>query len=127
VKLVGLKLKNFRCYQEEIYVQLDNLSCVIGKNDIGKSSILEALNSFFNESIDKEDLSTDTPENTIETTCYFDDLPSSLVLDSSIETSPQNECLLNKDGLLEIKKHIHLGDLFQSQFLLLPITQHMKN
>jgi len=46
MKLIGLSIKNFRCYQEEIEVSLDNLITFVGKNDIGKSSVLEALEIF---------------------------------------------------------------------------------
>ncbi|QQT61902.1 AAA family ATPase [Sphingobacterium multivorum] len=57
MKLVSLTLKNFRTYKSKTEIKLDRLTCIIGKNDIGKSTILEALNCFFNEDIEKTDLS----------------------------------------------------------------------
>jgi predicted ATP-dependent endonuclease of OLD family len=53
MRLIELRLKNFRCYKEEIKIKIDDLTCIIGKNDIGKSTILEALDCFFNTSIIK--------------------------------------------------------------------------
>lgn len=127
MKLVGVKLRNFRCYKEEISIQADNLLCVIGINDVGKSSVLEALNAFFNDEIDKGDLSTNADDKTIEITCYFDEIPDSIVLDSSIETSPKTEHLLNKDGYLQVKKVYSVGKtLSKSVFLIAHHPTHTK-
>ena len=49
MKLVGLQLENFRGYSEFTTVDLSDLTCLVGRNDIGKSTILEALDFFFNE------------------------------------------------------------------------------
>lgn len=46
MKLTKLKIKNFRGYKEEIAIDFDNLTAFVGKNDIGKSTILEALDIF---------------------------------------------------------------------------------
>ena len=43
MKLKTLYLSNFRCYKNYVEVNFDNLTTFIGKNDIGKSTILEAL------------------------------------------------------------------------------------
>lgn len=51
MKLKQLKLKNFRVYKEENYVEFENLTAFVGKNDVGKSTILEALEIFFNNKI----------------------------------------------------------------------------
>ncbi len=109
MRLVELRLKNFRCYKDENRISIDNLTCIIGKNDVGKSTILEGLDGFFNDNIDKGDLNTDSEDSTIEITCVFDEIPKFLVLDSSVETSPIEENLLNQDGKLEIKKTFKVG------------------
>jgi len=104
MRLVKLKLKNFRCYQEEIGILFDDLTTIIGKNDVGKSAILEALNAFFNDIVDKSDLSTPSEDDFIELTCYFEGIGDEVVLDTSVATSPEEEGVLNADGQLEIKK-----------------------
>jgi putative ATP-dependent endonuclease of OLD family len=109
MRLIELRLKNFRCYKEEVKIKINDLTCIIGKNDIGKSTILEALDCFFNENIDKGDLSTNCDNTTIEITCLFDEVPKKIILDSSVETSPEEENILNLQGNLEIKKTFNVG------------------
>lgn len=109
MKLKQLKLKNFRGYKEEILIEFGNLTAFVGKNDVGKSTILEALEIFFNNKTiqcEREDLSVnheDEDEN-IEISCVFSDIEIPIILDSNFETNLKDEYLLNKDGFLEIKK-----------------------
>ncbi|NRG47756.1 AAA family ATPase, partial [Bacillus sp. CRN 9] len=59
MKLEKVILENFRSYEERISVDINDLTSFIGKNDIGKSTILEALEIFFNNTvvkIEQEDL-----------------------------------------------------------------------
>lgn len=109
MRLVELKLKNFRCYKDKISFGIKDLTCIIGKNDVGKSTILEALDCFFNGTIDKGDLSADAEENIIELTCVFEDLPCEIILDSSVKTNPSDEKILNSKGQLEITKKFKIG------------------
>lgn len=46
MKLVSVTLKNFRSYKEPIEIKVQELTCLIGKNDVGKSTVLEALDVF---------------------------------------------------------------------------------
>lgn len=46
MRLTTLKLKNFRGYRGETVVGFDDLTAFVGKNDVGKSTILEALDIF---------------------------------------------------------------------------------
>ena len=111
MKLKTLKIKNFRSYKNEVEIDLCNLTAFVGKNDIGKSTILETLNIFFNGSktikmeesdINKQaKLSGDT--ETYISVC-FEDLPSKIIIDSTNETTLQSEYLLNKKNQFEIKK-----------------------
>lgn len=112
MKLIGVKLKNFRGYNNEIIINLDDLTVFVGKNDIGKSTILEALDIFFNDGktcgkLDSNDSSVFSENNDVMITAVFDDLPEQIVLDASNITSLHNEYLLNADGFLEIKKVYH--------------------
>ena len=49
MKIVSMKIKNFRGYGEEVEIKFDDLTVFVGKNDVGKSTILEALDIFFND------------------------------------------------------------------------------
>ena len=49
MKIKSLKIKNFRGYKGEVLIDFDDFTAFVGKNDIGKSSVLEALDIFFND------------------------------------------------------------------------------
>ena len=46
MKLKRLYLRNFRSYKDWVSVDFENITTFIGKNDAGKSTILEALEIF---------------------------------------------------------------------------------
>lgn len=121
MRLIELKLKNFRCYKELTSIRINDLTCILGKNDVGKSSILEALDGFFNDNVDKGDLNTDLQSGTIEISCVFDEIPKKLVLDSSVETSPIEENILNINGHLEIKKLFKIGNTISKSTVLVAL------
>lgn len=107
MKLESVKLKNFRGYGQETLIPLSNLTAFIGRNDAGKSTVLEALEIFFNNAVvkcEREDLSVHAGGNKIEITCVFSDLPDELVLDAAHPTTLADEYLLNLNNKLEIKK-----------------------
>ncbi|MFV9692139.1 MAG: AAA family ATPase, partial [Desulfobacteria bacterium] len=41
MKLISVEIENLRCYQGPVKTRIDGLTTFIGKNDIGKSTILE--------------------------------------------------------------------------------------
>ncbi len=52
--IVASILKNYKCYNEEIFISFvsqkpTNMNVIIGNNGVGKSAILEAMDSFFND------------------------------------------------------------------------------
>lgn len=109
MKLEKLTIKNYRCYRDETIFKVDDLNCLIGKNDAGKSTIIEALDAFFNDNIDIGDLSTNSEGAEIEITCEFSGIPNTLILDTSIETDPEEEGILNEAGNLEIVRVFKVG------------------
>lgn len=105
MKLYSLRIKNFRGFSGEAVISFNDLTVLIGKNDSGKSTILDALDAFFNENIEKEDFCVYSSENeNIVISCTFSDLPDELIIDSSYKTQLCNEFLTREDGLLEIVK-----------------------
>ncbi|ASA96118.1 ATP-binding protein [Anoxybacillus sp. FSL W8-0382] len=112
MKLHSLYLKNFRGYREEMIDFSEGMNVIIGKNDIGKSTIMEALEIFFNGEnkdalvkLEVEDCNVNSTEKVIEIgACFTFEEEEITVIDSSNPTSLKDEYLLNKDGLLEIKK-----------------------
>lgn len=117
MKLVALKLTNFRGYQNETCINFGNLTAFVGKNDVGKSTILEALDIFFNDGkgvvkIDKGDVNVVEERNgnqEIVISICFADLPKSIIIDSTNETTLKDEYMLNRDDQLEIVKKYKNG------------------
>ncbi len=116
MKIIQVKIKNFRGYTNEVVVDFEDLTAFVGKNDIGKSTILEALDIFFNGGvikIDKNDINKECAKNgddEIQISVVFDNYPRELVLDTSNLTSLEEEYLLNKNDRLEIiKKYPNAG------------------
>jgi putative ATP-dependent endonuclease of OLD family len=121
MRLKSIKLRNFRGYQNETRISFEDLTAFVGKNDAGKSSILEALEIFFNNKvvrIEKDDLNVDAlaaGQSKIEISCIFNQLPSELIIDAANPTSLQAEYLVNSDGDLEIKKTFSCGSKTPSE------------
>jgi len=104
MKLKKLIIENFRGYQEPTEISFDDLNVIVGRNDIGKSTILESLDIFFNESKFENDINVRAKKKEAKIGIVFSDFNDRIVLDSTFETSLSAENLLNKDGLLEIHK-----------------------
>lgn len=105
MKISKIYLENFRGYQNKTIINFDNLTTLIGRNDAGKSTILEALEIFFNgKKIEKSDICLHGDSETAIIGVVFKDYPQNIILDSTVTTSLHDEYLLNKDGELEILK-----------------------
>jgi putative ATP-dependent endonuclease of OLD family len=101
--LAKLKLKNFRCYQRPTEIEFDDLTAIVGRNDVGKSTILEALDIFLaDRAIEQADASIDGDKENVEITCEFDDFPETIVIDTTHKTTLAAEYLLNERQRLEI-------------------------
>ncbi len=107
MRLREVILRQFRPYVSEIRIPIDDFTTFVGKNDIGKSCVLEALEIFFNSGVvqlDIGDLSKTAVDSIVTIGCVFDELPEQLVLDAAAHTTLAAEYLLNADGHLEIHK-----------------------
>ncbi|HHV99216.1 MAG TPA: ATP-binding protein [Clostridiaceae bacterium] len=112
MKLKKLILENFRGFNKAEIDFDDNMNVIIGKNDIGKSTILEALELFINGEnkdcqikIDSADCNISAVDKKITIGACFkirEDEP--IVIDSTNPTKLSEEYLLNSDGLLEIHR-----------------------
>ena len=105
MKLIRLRIQNFRCYKDEIMVDFDDMTAFIGKNDAGKSTVMDALDIFLNDGTpDKHDASKGGDGKNLTISCEFADLPSNVILDEDFSTTFQKEHLVNMEGRLEIIK-----------------------
>jgi energy-coupling factor transporter ATP-binding protein EcfA2 len=105
MRLVGLTVENFRCYVAPISVRFDHLTALVGRNDVGKSSLMDALAIFF-ETInpDKDDASKNGEPKLMRISCEFDQLPDSIVVDADFPTTLASEYLLSRSGTLVVRK-----------------------
>lgn len=114
MKIKAVTVNRFRGYSEPVLIGLDDLCVLVGRNDIGKSTILEALDFFFNEGkgcikIDKEDLNKSClarGEDQIEIGVEFTELPPEIVIDSTNKTTLAGEYLTTAQGTLYVVKRI---------------------
>lgn len=114
MKLKAFKIKNFRGYRNEVVIDFNDMTAIVGRNDIGKSTILEAMDIFFNEGkgvvpLDDDDFNVvakSENDKCIRLTAVFTELPDDIVLDDTASTNLHDEYLLNVDGNLEVVREI---------------------
>jgi putative ATP-dependent endonuclease of OLD family len=104
MRLENIIIEGFRGYNNRCSVPVSQLTAFVGQNDVGKSTILEALDAFFNDVVDSQDLNTRNESKKFTIGCIFSSLPSKINLDATSETTLGGEYLLNGDGKLEIYK-----------------------
>ena len=107
MRLKAVTLQNFRRYRIRTVIDIDEVTAFIGRGDAGKSTILEALDIFFEGGvikIDPADASISDNATDVRIGAIFTDLPEKLDLDRGAHTTLQQEYLTNCDGDLEIIK-----------------------
>lgn len=111
MKIKSVTLRNFRAYKDETTIEFENLTTFVGKNDIGKSTVLEALDIFFNDcggvvKLDKNDINHDNAgdDATISITVEFTELSGNVRIDPQNLTTLADEYLLTTNGTLKIRK-----------------------
>lgn len=112
MRLKSFSIENFRGYKDTVTINMSDLTVFVGRNDIGKSTILEALDIFFNDKsaispieyadINKEALASGDEETVF--TAVFDNLPSSIIIDETVTTTLQDEKLLDSNSCLTVVK-----------------------
>lgn len=102
MKLERVIIEGFRSYSDRTTIDISDMTALIGENDVGKTSILEALNCFFNEVIDAQDFNTQDERGKIIIGCVFSNLPKEVIIEAQSTTSLKDEYLLNSKSKLEI-------------------------
>lgn len=111
MKIAKIHIENFRGYKKRTSLDLGNLTLLVGKNDVGKSTFLEAADIFFgNRKLDKDDLNIECGlEEKVSIEIEFRDFPVSVDIDSGAETDFMKEYLLNPNGNLHIVRKYTAG------------------
>lgn len=119
MKAVKVMLENFRGYYGKCDISLSDFTAFIGRNDAGKSSVLEALDIFFHDGkgtvkIDKEDLNIIAKregEDSFRIGVEFSGYPQEVIIDETNPTRLDKEYLLNSNNNLEVWKTYKNGKL----------------
>lgn len=123
-----LTLENFRGFKEKTVIPIEKgVTAFLGKNDVGKSTIMDALNIFFNDGIDAGDASVGGNPNNVRIACSFSDFPEKIVIDSTRETTLYDEHLLDRDGLLTIERTFNCSLGKPKQVSYCAIANHPSN
>lgn len=112
MKIHRVTLTNFRGYKNQTTIDFNDLTVLVGRNDIGKSTVLEALDLFFNDGkgvikYDDGDINVTSDSKEYSIGVSFTELPDIVVVDNSFETSLAAEYLLNDNKELEIIKRFN--------------------
>ncbi len=108
MKLQTIILRNFRAYREETRISVADFVALIGRNDVGKSTILDALGIFFGHptcKVEADDVPVVSDSRKITIGCEFSEVPTELTIDATASTTLGGEYLLNAAGNLEVYKH----------------------
>ena len=86
MRLTELKIANFRGYRDEVVVGVDRLTALIGRNDSGKSTVLDALEvALSDRKLDASDVCVFAQDgDKVRIECAFEDLPGELTLDETV-------------------------------------------
>lgn len=106
MKIVQISIENFKGIKDKVEITTNDFNCIVGKNDVGKSTILKALDIFLNDkSPSKEDKNVYVDSTSIMIELTFEINPFlSIKIDEAIPTTFIEEELLNERGQLVIKK-----------------------
>ncbi len=93
MKIYDISIKNFRGIAELNNLRVGEVNSFVGKNDSGKSSILKALDSFFNDKFTPNDVFKGKSENE----------KTEIVIRFEPESAVQSLCC-DRDGKIKLKK-----------------------
>jgi len=107
MEIYSVTIRNYRPFKVLEETFFGQLTTIVGKNDAGKSSILRAIKLFFEDKpkIDNEDIHDDaTPDEDVIIEIAFSSLPRTIQIEEGVETTLQEEMLLDQNGKLRIRK-----------------------
>ena len=106
MKIAKISIENFKGIKDKIEIITNDFNCIVGKNDVGKSTILNALDIFLNEknpSIDDKNAYNESSNIIIELS-FAINTTISITIDESITTTFIDEELLDEKNILVLKK-----------------------
>ena len=105
MKLKKLIIENYKGINNKIDITIHNFNCIVGKNDVGKSTILKAIDAFINDNgPTADDKNIYNESNLISVEMQFDAEKQEVVFDETLPVTFEDEDFVNQEGLLSVKK-----------------------
>jgi putative ATP-dependent endonuclease of OLD family len=107
MRIQSILARNYRPFAVLEEIQLGPLATIVGQNDAGKSSILQALKLFFQSRprIEETDVHEGAnPNDDVVVEVAFTSLPDTIELEEGVETTLQSEMLVDAEGHVRIRK-----------------------
>lgn len=106
MRAVRVAVQGFGPFRERVSIPLEPFTTIVGKNDVGKSFFLRALDLFLNDVQFPPELAhvprIEGLDPYVELT--FTEFPTALELESGVPTTLTEENLLDRDRLLTVRK-----------------------
>ena len=116
MKLCQINITNLYGVSDETPISIREFNVLVGRNDVGKSTILKGLDLFLNNKTPPPDASNLGTDNTIVTIeLIFDIDDTEIIIDEAIPTTFSNEEILSENGQLKVKKNGMYQKLNQSR------------
>lgn len=113
MKIKRIYIENFRGFSGPNWIDIDeNLTTFVGKNDAGKSTVLEALEIFFHPKsklvkFEESDKNIRSKGDTVRIGVSFSDFPVDIDIDSGNITNLKKEFLLDDKGYLTFVRTLY--------------------
>lgn len=115
MRVHSIRAENYRPFAVLEEMRLGPLATIIGQNDAGKSNILRALQLSLEKGkpkIEESDVYDGaSPSDDVMIEVAFTSLPEKIELEEGIETTLQDEMLVDADAHLRVRKTYPRGDL----------------
>lgn len=86
-------------------MELGDFACIVGRNDVGKSTLLKAIDAFLNDNAPaKDDKNISTSSNFVSIEIQFDFELAPMLIDDTIPSTFEDEELVSIENLVCVKK-----------------------
>jgi len=124
MRIHDITIRNYRPFKVLEKTTLGQLATLVGKNDAGKSSILRAIQLFFEDKpkIEIEDVHDGgNPNEDMVIEIAFTDFPATIHIEEDVETTLKEEMLLDQNGKLRVRKTYPRSDLTKVKISLITL------
>ena len=105
MQLIELIIENFQGIEQKTSVKVRDFNVLVGRNDVGKSTILKALDLFLNDRTPSQDSSCLYSGSTkIIIEAVFISERQKIIIDENIETTFEDEELVCENGAVHVRK-----------------------